>query len=280
MVVFEGVQRHPLTLTRRKDGLSTGELDSLSKNPKTLSKGTKHMKSLRNGMLIAAVAAGSLLTAEQNAQAGVTLYDETYRSFADSPFAPASGSGNFWLEDFEEGLNIPGVTIDTGYLRNPSSMTDSVDGDDGTIDGWGQNGHSWMVPAAKEGASTVLITFDSQALGGLPTFAGLVWTDGNPNAVVTLEALDAGGNVMGQLVTNDLNDFGHNGQAAADRFLGASFGQGISALRLSASMGGIEFDHLQMGMEAAVIPLPPAIALGGMGLGLIAARRRKLKSGC
>jgi len=64
-----------------------------------------------------------------------------YLSFNDSPFKGLSFS-KFFLEDFEDGLfNVPGVT---GVSNTPGTslgvggnhpFSDSVDGDDGTIDG-------------------------------------------------------------------------------------------------------------------------------------------------
>ena len=60
----------------------------------------------------------------------------TYSSFADSPFFSQSFS-YFYLEDFEDGaLNTPGVTThQSWYVKGPSASTDSVDADDGVVDG-------------------------------------------------------------------------------------------------------------------------------------------------
>src|SRR5438067_673727 len=67
-----------------------------------------------------------------------------YLSFADSPFNGGS-FGYFYLETFEDGaLNTPGVTASAGSVTSPGSLTDSVDGDDGTIDGSGTAGHSYI----------------------------------------------------------------------------------------------------------------------------------------
>ena len=55
-----------------------------------------------------------------------------YLSQADSPF-DLSAPGAY-LEDFEDGLlNTPGVAASVGSVMGPSSNTDSVDGDDGSI---------------------------------------------------------------------------------------------------------------------------------------------------
>src|SRR5579859_7720081 len=62
-----------------------------------------------------------------------------YKSFTDSPWNGAPNT-YFHLETFEDGLlNTPGVTASTGSVFPPSGITDPVDGDDGSIDGSGNN---------------------------------------------------------------------------------------------------------------------------------------------
>jgi len=111
----------------------------------------------------------------------------------------------------------------------------------------------------------------------LPTLAGFVWTDGNPDAVVTITAFGIEGETLGSLMTS-IGDGIHNGSTAADRFMGAQFDQGIYQLMVSWDIGGLEIDHVQMGFEGVIIPLPPALALGFAGLGLVALRRRRPKT--
>ncbi len=111
-----------------------------------------------------------------------------YLSQADSPFDLSGLGTTFFLEDFEDGvLNTPGVTAssDAGELivNGPdlSAFSDSVDGDDGAIDGSGSQGRA-LAPVNQVGSSAlgVTFTFDANELGGLPTEAGVVWTDGTP----------------------------------------------------------------------------------------------------
>ncbi len=80
----------------------------------------------------------------------------------------------------------------------------------------------------------------------LPTRAGLVWTDGNDTAVITFEAFDGDSGLIGCFDTL-LGDGVHDGSTAADRFLGVEAACGISAIRLSASVGSVELDHVQYG---------------------------------
>ncbi|MHC4745152.1 MAG: hypothetical protein ACYS8Z_24820, partial [Planctomycetota bacterium] len=116
-----------------------------------------------------------------------------YLQASDSPFA---GLG-LYLEDFEDGaLNTPGVTAGgVGIYFPPSggSSTDSVDADDGVIDGDGRWGRSlWAA-----GLPGVTFTFDAAALGGLPTHVGVVWTDGLGDTI--FEAYDGDGNFLASM---------------------------------------------------------------------------------
>ena len=126
-----------------------------------------------------------------SARAGL-IGPSTYLSFADSPFNPASFS-YFYLENFETHvLSVPGVAASAGNTTTLSgfsgSIIDSVDKDDGTIDGTcfkaGTNCDSWF---SSSGATGVTWTFNAAVLGSLPTAAGIVWTDGS--GLVTLRLM-------------------------------------------------------------------------------------------
>src|SRR5262245_41740068 len=99
-----------------------------------------------------------------------------YLSFADSPFNHTNRFSYFYLEDFEDGqLNTPGVTASSGWqVLAQGPLTDSVDGDDGDIDGSGTGGHSFF---SNLSSTTLTVTFHPENLGGhLPTHAGIVCT--------------------------------------------------------------------------------------------------------
>src|SRR5882672_11224983 len=121
------------------------------------------------------IAVGVLLAVACAARAGA-VGPSPYLSFDDSPFKSLNLQ-NFHLEDFEDHLlNVPGVSGSPGGVASVvfgPSIHDSVDGDDGAIDGSGLNGDDWFASPA-----LVTFTFDAQVLGGLPTHAGVVWTDG------------------------------------------------------------------------------------------------------
>jgi len=198
-----------------------------------------------------------------------------YVQQSDSPFAALDFSGGyFYLEDFEDhALDTPGVS---GSPGGPTSIAfgptfhDSVDADDGSIDGGSLAGDSWF----DRGAS-VAFTFDAGVLGALPTHAGLVWTDGPFLTGVTFTAFGSDGvTAVCTIVAPDVANSSFNGETAEDRFFGCSDAGGISRVQLvNALGGGIEADHVQYGRAVAeTVPEPAGLALLGVGLAL--ARRR------
>ncbi|MGI8509064.1 MAG: PEP-CTERM sorting domain-containing protein [Gemmatimonadaceae bacterium] len=200
-----------------------------------------------------------------------------YLQFSDSPFASTPGFSYFYLETFEDHLfNVPGVTASAGGVTSVvfgPNLHDSVDGDDGHIDGSGLNGDDFFSPAGQNGIS---FTFDGAALGGLPTHAGIVWTDGTNN--IFFQAFDQNGVSLGTQ-TGDHADGDFNGGTAEDRFYGAINSGGISRIFISNGPGGIEVDHLQygrLGTTASTTPEPSSVALLATGLiGLVPVLRRK-----
>ena len=158
----------------------------------------------------------------------------------DSPFK-AIGTGYFYLEDFEDDAFEPGWSIGGMQTRNgPSPTTDSVDEDDGAIDGSGVAGSSHL----EAGAFT--IDFDENVLGAFPTHVGLVWTDGGSGVLVTFEAFSASGSSLGSL-SSPAGDPADDGATVEDVFFGWSEPTGISAVRVSQASGSPEIDHLQYG---------------------------------
>lgn len=231
--------------------------------------------------LILTTLAAGLLAPVSLASADTMYFDGSdYRDLSDSPFATlaADPGSSFWLEDFEDGLlNSLGLETTSDVVVNGAgSKTDSVDGD-GLLDGSGTDGSSLLVGGS--GTPSVEFTFNAEALGQLPTYAGLVWTDGYPSVEVVFEAFDADGNSLGTL-TEIVGENRRNGDAAGDVFFGIASDSGISRIVLTAfnpdgRLAGMEVDHVQYGYGAQVIPLPPAAAIGLAGLGLVALRRRR-----
>ena len=203
---------------------------------------------------------------------GGTGLSGEYARASDSPFAGTSFSW-FYLENFEDHLfNTPGVSADAGGVTSVvfgPSIHDSVDLDDGVLDGSGLNGDSYF---SGNGAAGITFTFSAATLGALPTHAGIVWTDGA--GTTSFEAFDHSGVSLGVINAN-LADASFNGETAEDRFLGAVDPLGISAIHISNSSGGIEVDHLQYGLASAVPePGSQALMLAGLGFAGWIARRR------
>jgi hypothetical protein len=196
-----------------------------------------------------------------------------YLSAADSPF-PAATFDFFHLEDFEDEALTTGLAALNGERIGPSNFTDSVDSDDGSIDGSGLAGSSYITDGF---SSSLEFSFDATALGSFPTHAGFVWTDvGNVFqgpvgfATLTFEAFDALGETMGVYGPFTLGDGASTGATAEDRFFGVANPAGIS--RLVVSMPDSidwEVDHVQYGRIPA-----PAAALPAMTLVLVLRRRR------
>jgi hypothetical protein len=172
-----------------------------------------------------------------------------YLSRADSPF-PLNGLGTTaYLEDFEdEALNTPGVS-GNGSIGFPNPNNDSVDGDDGAIDGFGRNGHSYTTCPGSPG---IQFAFNTSAFGRLPQFAGLVFTDASQGTPVTFEAFDGNGQPIGTF-SPAFDNNGFDGVTSEDRFFGITNAAGISSIRVSHNGGNcIEVDHLQYGLIAGI----------------------------
>ena len=191
----------------------------------------------------------------------------SYLSSRDSPFFGTKFS-YFYLEDFEDGsLNTPGVTASSGWsVISGNNDVDSVDADDGVIDGKGNTGKSFFSNFV---SNRLTFTFNAAALGGnLPTHAGIVWTDANASAnrrQVEFSALDSSGTSLGSIGPFELGDNVINGTTAEDRFLGVYNPSGISSITISMpGSNNWEVDHLQYGSvigKQEAVPYPDLTAI-------------------
>ncbi|MFN2427627.1 MAG: hypothetical protein ABR587_14395 [Candidatus Binatia bacterium] len=166
-----------------------------------------------------------------------------YTSEADSPFEV--DSLGFCIENFEDGVfNIPGATGNSSVF-GPAGNADSVDGDDGAIDGSGSAGRSYF---SGNGTAGIEITFDAERTYGLPTTVGIVWTDGGGAAPVFFEAFGPDNESILKVPygPHAHADGSNSGETAEDRFYGITSSQGISRILLSNIGGGIEADHIQL----------------------------------
>lgn len=178
----------------------------------------------------------------------------SYLSEADLPagFIPVDDCPDcvFELETFEDGELDPDITLSEGEVIGPGfrtgidRLTDSVDGDDGVIDGTGQTdegGYSYFTFG-----NSITVT-----LPGLMQSAGLVWTDGSVDVTnVIFEAFDERGASLGTIEAGDIADDQFTGSTGEDSFFGVSYGDGVttgvSEITITNIGGqGIEIDHIQ-----------------------------------
>jgi hypothetical protein len=210
--------------------------------------------------ITAVIIGGAVAMSVSRASAQVFLGPTPYLSQSDSPFIAGIQNGTIYLETFESGaLTVPGVSISDGMVMGPSTLTDSVDADDGVIDGLGRAGHSWFFG---DGSTGIRFTFNPAVLGGLPTEAGIVWTDGAPTSTTLFQAFGPNGALLGSVGPVAIADGNNIGATAEDRLFGVINPGGISSIQISDSFGGMEVDHLQYGLpvqvQAQAVP-----ALGG-----------------
>lgn len=215
------------------------------------------MRSIRRLLALLALLA-SMAFASPAIAATFFFEDSPYLSAADIPIGLYAGGTPIALEDFEDGTLDFGIGV-SGGRAIPPGRVDSVDGDDGVIDGSGTNGVAWFIEG---GAGVAELIF---TLPGLPTAAGIVWTDGDANHVTHFEAFGPGMVSLGVVGPFDLGDAFNTGETAEDRFFGVRDAGGILALRVANSnaSGGLEVDHVQFG---AMVPEPTTALLLTLGL--------------
>ena len=209
-----------------------------------------------------------------------TIHGPTpYVDLTDTPDGVFSVGPNdsLHVENFED-PNGPWeecFSIDVGERIGPKfvsgdniPVTDSVDSDDGAIDGDGTMGSSWFA-----NSRSLTISFDSPTKA-----AGFVFTDTDTSA--TMISISAYGVDGAELIRQDFDtsfvDDVFTGTTVDDRFFGitAMGSDLIAKVKVAIDRGtGIEIDHVQF---IKTVPEPSALALVGIGLlGLGGLRRRR-----
>ena len=235
---------------------------------------TEHPRRGKSTLLALTLTAALAALSPAVGAAPVFLGPTPYLSFANSPFN-SGGFAYFHLEDFEDGaLNVTGATASAGWsVLPPGPLTDSVDADDGSIDGSAAAGRSFFSTLL---SNSLTITFDAAALGSLPTHAGIVWTDVGPDfGQVSFSAVDANGTPHTGIGPFLLGDGTVASGTAEDRFFGVSDPLGIAQITISTNSTDWEVDHLQFGFKPAAVGEPGTLALLVAGVAGLLRRRSK-----
>lgn len=242
---------------------------------------------MRRTMTCSAVAT-LLFAAAIPALAGPVLFfgPTPYLSAADIPVGFYAGNSPTLLETLEDGsLDASLLGTGGGGVRSTgSALSDSVDADDGLIDGVCSG--RFRIPCASwannsDLATPASATFSFVGTGPLPTAFGLVWTDGHGD--ITFSATGADGQSLGSFDASGFADRFNGDTTGEDRFFGVQFDGGIRAITITEttlrSSGGffIEVDHIQYGQmpdPAVALPEPGSLMLSLLALTGLAVRQR------
>ncbi len=216
--------------------------------------------------------------ASTSASQGIFFEPKNYLSSADIPAGFYSSAGATVLDNLEDG-SLESTLVGSGggsILSNGfSGIRDSVDADDGSINGTCGPQTPGRCVSWFNGNGNTGATFTFAGSGALPTAFGLVWTDGA--GTVTFSALGGSGESFGSISVNNIADGSFASGTSEDRFFGVQFAGGIRSITIRNSGGGIEVDHIQYGQMAAAVPEPETYGMLLAGLGVMGAvvRRRK-----
>jgi hypothetical protein len=233
-----------------------------------------HLAVLDRAVLGIAAFTGIVMMTQSICSADFTFLGPTpYLSAADSPFPVDGSNPEFYLEDFEDGLlNTPGIfqpllPITHATVIGPNEFTDSVDADDGIIDGSGNSAHSLAANAytvfptdPPRSWSDIRFGFDKSTLGYLPNAFGFVWSDGIAPNEIAFELFDEQFQLLARNDFHGLGDPFLSGQTAEDRFLGVVSTAPFTYVQIISKYSGFpytfEVDHVQYGVIPVCEPRP------------------------
>lgn len=229
----------------------------------------------RSYKALLALASLTLLSTASQAADPIFFGPSAYLSAADIPVGFYLGGGPSLLETLEDGALDSTLNGNLGTLISSTfnGTRDSVDADDGLIDGNCGPQTSGRCVSWFNGNGGQGLSFSFVGAGPLPTAFALVWTDGG--GTVTFSATGADGQSLGSIQAGGFADGSVAGSTGEDRFFGLQYAGGIRSIHISNSEGGIEVDHIQYGLMSNPVPEPGSWALMGLGLlGLLVRARR------
>jgi len=222
-------------------------------------------------------AALTLVSAAGNSLAADPIFfgPTAYLSATDIPAGFYQGGSPLLLDNLEDGSLDASLAGTGGSVISASfgGIRDSVDSDDGVIDGTCGPQTAGRCASWFNGSGSTGARFSFVGAGALPTAFGLVWTDGFGS--ITFSATGADGQSLGSRSYTGLADGSINATTAEDRFFGLQFAGGIKSIHISNSAGGIEVDHIQYGLMATAVPEPGSWALMLGGLACVGLLRRR-----
>jgi hypothetical protein len=201
----------------------------------------------------------------------VCLEPTPYVRTEDSPFDLSGLGSTMFLDDFEDGtLDGPMISPDT-RVRGPGPLTDSVDADDGIVDGQGNGGHSlettrYIVHPTFPWTYRTFFDIIFTDIDHRPNAFGIVWADGFIGSTLRLTAFSHSGATIAECTYGSLMDGLNTGETAEDRFIGIVADQRIARISgFSESVGfqpeseRVELDHIQFGQQK--IPEPSSFMI-------------------
>lgn len=225
-------------------------------------------------LIIAALAGSTLPALAATGATPVFFGPSAYRSPADIPSGFYLGGSPALLDTLEDGSLDASLQGSGGAVISASfgGIRDSVDSDDGVIDGSCGPQTAGRCASWFNGSGNIGTRFSFVGAGALPTAFGLVWTDGFGS--ITFSAIGADGQSLGSFSASGFADGSSAATTGEDRFFGVQFAGGIRSIHISNDSGGIEVDHIQYG-QMAPVPEPAGWGLMAAGLlGMVALRRR------
>ena len=215
--------------------------------------------------------AAILASTRSSLGAATTGVTTPYFSTANSPLV--TSSAGYQVETFEPtspSLATLGVTLTT---VNPSSVVqgESVDADDGIIDGSGATGHSLAEPTTAN-ATGATFTFNNLIIGAYPKSAAVAVTAYN-GANLIFTVYDTSMNVSG---TDTLTNVSTSTPTNDDFLFWGSDPAGIGAISVSSNNAFtfLFLDHLQYDtLNTISVPEPGTFAFIIASAGLLIGRR-------